>query len=427
MDQETEISVVIPFYNEALNLEAVLQALYDQQTKTESANHHLYEVILVNNNSVDNSVEIINAFAHDHPELKVYVVDEKRAGVAWARKTGMDLAVKRSYERDDQYQINRPFYIFGADADCNLDRSWLIELYNTMQKSKAAIGVCQYYYPKEPFAARPRLWNIVKRILDAREVLFSLMGSFPDGKGFAVLREKYEKIGGIEIFYQLQNGKFVCHLSDDWDFGIRMRAMGEEIVYSQDSKVEINPRRLERALDETIQGFAYGKDGIIVMRDIRPEKKDAISTNDLTEDEANMLYSFAIKDFVPKNIILPLFLTPAFFEKQEVIDFLTPEFAERLAARIDEIKAEMKMTEFSTMHAYKTPCARLYFEFRDELFERMREMISPDIGFAPELPDPLKPIDDKHDMGEFKKFVYFYCEDRESGEMHNYFANGGVF
>lgn len=427
MLKETEMSIVIPFYNEALNLDDVLQTLYDQQNKDGLIDHRRYEIILVNNNSSDHSVDIINSFANAHPDLKIYVVDEKRTGVAWARKTGMDLAAKRSHERDTVFNIERPFYIVGADADCRVDKFWLSELYNTMWQTKAAISVCQYYYPEASFVTRPQLWSVVKRILDAREVLFSLMGSFPDGKGFAVLREKYEKIGGIEIFYQLKNGKFVCHLSDDWDFGIKMRAVGEEIVYSQNSKVEINPRRLDRALDETIQGFAYGKDGIIVMRDIRPKKTEFSPSTDISEEEADRLFSFAIKDFTPKNVILPLFLTPAFFNKKEVIYFLTPDFAKRLAARIVEIKDEMKMIEFSTIHAYKTPCCRLYFEFRDELFSRMREMISPDIGFAPELPLPLKSIAEKNDPEEFKRFVYYYCEDRESGEMHNYFANGGVF
>jgi hypothetical protein len=27
----------------------------------------------------------------------------------------------------------------------------------------------------------------------------------------------------------------------------------------------------------------------------------------------------------------------------------------------------------------------------------------------------------------FREFVRYYCEDRESGEAHNHFGNGGVF
>jgi len=426
MSKETEISIVIPFYNEALNLGTVLKTLYEQTNNGKPLSHKLYEIILVDNNSTDHSIDVIQQFTNLHPDKNIYVVSEQKTGVAWARKTGMDVAAKRSHERDAKFNIKKPFYIFGADADCTVDKNWLYELYLTMQTSKAAIGICKYYYLEKHFQGRPKLWNIIEKIMHARHVVQLLFGGFPDGKGFAVARDKYEKIGGIEIFYQLKGNKFVCHLSDDWDFCIKMRASGEEIVYSPKSKVEINSRRLDGALDETLQGKAYGEDGIIVMRDIRP-KNAGKRDRDLTDQEANLMWDFAIKDFTPKNVILPVFLTPTYLEKMQVREFFTTEFADELIKRIAEIKNEIKMHDFTPIHSYKTPCARLYFEYLDIIFARMRKMINNEIGYPPALPKPLQSIAKNTNTEEFKQFIHFYCEDRESGHMHNYFANGGVF
>jgi hypothetical protein len=162
------------------------------------------------------------------------------------------------------------------------------------------------------------LWDAISRTLRCRHVTWALFGGFPDGKGFAVDRDVHDRIGGIEIFYQLRDGRFVSHLSDDWDFGITVRGSGEEIAYVPRSRVEINPRRVDHTIDEVITGRAYGSDGIIVMRDVRlPTAPAGI---DLTEAEALQAWEFSIKDFTPKNVILPVLLTPSLLDDDAVTE-----------------------------------------------------------------------------------------------------------
>lgn len=252
---------------------------------------------------------------------------------------------------------------------------------------------------------------------------FGLFGGFPDGKGFAVDRDAYEKVGGIEILYQLQDGCLVNHLSDDWDFGILVRNSGEDITYVPASRVQINPRRVNHAIDEVITGRAYGSDGIIVMRDIRVQDATLDREGDLTEDEAQQAWDFSVKDFTPKNTILPVLLTPSLLDNDAVIQFFGPSLAHRLAHRIAEIKNEMRLIDFAAIHSYKTPSYRLYFEFADELFARLRATVGEDIGYPPPLPACLREVPPER----FSEFVRYFCEDRESGEAHNYFGNGGVF
>ncbi|MFD4637021.1 glycosyltransferase [Lentzea sp. NPDC058436] len=415
MGADVRASVVLPVLNEAANIEAVLRSLRDQ----EDVDPGKYEIVLVDNNSTDDTVEIARRFAETSP-VDIHVISEREQGVACARRAGMEFAVRRSRNRKDP---GERFYLLSADADCRVDGRWITELLAVMDEDKAAIGVCDYYYNAEHFVGRPRLWDAIQRTLRCRAVTFSLFGGFPDGKGFAVERDAYEDVGGIEIFYQLQGGRFVNHLSDDWDFGIRVRGSGHDIAYAPKSKVEINPRRVNHAIDEVITGRAYGSDGIIVMRDIRPEAPETAQTADLTEAEALQAWEFSIKDFTPKNAILPVLLTPSFLDEDAVVEFFGDDLAARLGARVAEIKAEMSVVDFVPIHSYKTPTYRLYLEFRDEIFARLRATVGEDIGFPPPLPECFDDVPE----ARFAEFVKYYCEDRESGEAHNYFGNGGVF
>jgi glycosyltransferase involved in cell wall biosynthesis/GT2 family glycosyltransferase len=420
MGAGTRLSVVLPVYNEAANLREVLGTLHDQRDGDAPLDKGTYEVVLVDNNSTDDTVAIARAFAAEHPDLAVHVIREAEQGVSCARRAGMDFAAARSRNRPDTAPGER-FYLVSADADCRVGTHWLSELLAAMETTKAAIGVCDYYYNAGHFTGRPRLWDAIQRTLRCRAVTFSLFGGFPDGKGFAVERDAYERAGGIEIFYQLQDGKFVNHLSDDWDFGIKVASGGDAITYAPRSRVEINPRRVDHAIDEVITGRAYGSGGTIVMRDIRPSSPAAGA--DLTEAEARQAWEFSIKDFTPKNTLLPVLLTPALLEDDAVAGFFGADLAARLGRRIAEIRDEMRVVDFTPIHAYKTPSYRLYFEFADELFACLRRHVGEDIGVPPPLPPCLAGVPAER----FAEFVRYYCEDRESGEAHDYFGNGGVF
>ncbi|NWA24978.1 glycosyltransferase [Pseudomonas gingeri] len=419
------VSVVLPVYNESDRIDSVLASLFNQTTQGDLISQSTYELIIVDNNSTDNSVEKINAFRADNPSLDIHVIRETVQGVSSARKCGMDYASLRSKQRDIRLGVEKKHYIASADADCTVAPDWLHSLIETMIEENGDLGTCNYYYNEASFSKRPNLFNEIQKTLRCREMSFSLFGGFPDGKGFAVERGLYDKVGGIEVFYQLNNGRFVEHLSDDWDFGIRVIAWGGKPVYAHESRIEINSRRVDTILDEVITGNAYGQDGIIIMKDVRPDVEEQTPTlRDTTPVQSQQAWHYSIKDFVPKNIVLPALLNPQILlESQEVRGFFSGPVADRLYQRIHEIKHGSRVIDFKPIHAYKTPVYRLYFEFREEIFGALRRAVGEDIGFPPPLPDcfdVVKPED-------FERFVYYFSEDRESGEAHNYFANGGVF
>ena len=85
MDNRCFISVVLPVYNEAAR-NAVLESILQQRSPGGLFNFDNLEVIMVDNNSTDNSVALIEAFAAQHPQLTIHQLQETVQGVSSARK-----------------------------------------------------------------------------------------------------------------------------------------------------------------------------------------------------------------------------------------------------------------------------------------------------------------------------------------------------
>lgn len=82
------ISVVIPAHNESKNIAACLESLANQTIKAD-------EIILVNNNSTDDTVKI----ASSYPGLKI--INETRKGITYARTAGFNAAKNEIIARID--------------------------------------------------------------------------------------------------------------------------------------------------------------------------------------------------------------------------------------------------------------------------------------------------------------------------------------
>lgn len=114
-------SVVIPCYNEAEYIEATLNSLKKQKTDCK------YEIIVVDNNCTDNTIEIAKRYG-------VRIVSEKIPGVCAARQAGTE---KASGE-----------IIISSDADTIFKKDWLEKIdkvFSSNPKAVAVGGPCRYY------------------------------------------------------------------------------------------------------------------------------------------------------------------------------------------------------------------------------------------------------------------------------------------
>jgi glycosyltransferase involved in cell wall biosynthesis len=82
-----QASVIIPTYNRAKYLPLCLEAVASQRSDPQ-----IFEIIVVDNNSTDNTPEIVQNFSQSHPQLIVRYICEIAQGVSYARNRGVEHA-----------------------------------------------------------------------------------------------------------------------------------------------------------------------------------------------------------------------------------------------------------------------------------------------------------------------------------------------
>ena len=116
-----KISVIIPVYNTEKYLPACLDSLANQTFKD-------FEAIIIDNNSIDKSAEIIEKYTKLYPNFKTY----KRIG-GWAGGA-----------RNEGLKHAKGTYVFFLDSDDTLNADALNILYNTAKKYNADIVNCNF-------------------------------------------------------------------------------------------------------------------------------------------------------------------------------------------------------------------------------------------------------------------------------------------
>ena len=128
------VSVVIPVYNAKRYLEACIQSLEDQSLKS-------FELICVDDGSMDGSAELLGTLARQYENLRV--LSQKHAGVSAARNAGIEDAVGT--------------YLLFVDADDTVDRQ-LLEL--AVQRADACsadmtiFGFDEFYGKSDTYVPR---------------------------------------------------------------------------------------------------------------------------------------------------------------------------------------------------------------------------------------------------------------------------------
>lgn len=114
----SKVSIIIPSYNHALFLKDRLDTILNQTFKN-------WEAIIIDDQSTDNSVEIITDFLKSYPEFKVkhFIVNDKNSGSGYnSWKKGIELAETE--------------YIWIAETDDYSELSFLEELVGILDQNK---------------------------------------------------------------------------------------------------------------------------------------------------------------------------------------------------------------------------------------------------------------------------------------------------
>jgi glycosyltransferase involved in cell wall biosynthesis len=203
-----KISIVIPVYNEAQNLDACLRAIARQTTAP-------YEVIVVDNNCTDGSLAVAQTFPF------VTVITERRQGIVHARDRG--------------YNAARGDVIARIDADSLLPKDWLEHIArfyaDPEHQNQAFSGGAVFYNVRLPGAVA-WLYNFLafdlNRWLIGHPTLW--------GSNMALTRRQWQ---AVKTTVCRQNG-----LHEDLDLAIHLNEHGFGIFYDRRLRVAANLKRV---------------------------------------------------------------------------------------------------------------------------------------------------------------------------------------
>lgn len=144
---ELKTIVVIPVKDEEEYIYKTLLAFAKQVDAAGAAlNVNEFELLILANNCSDRSVQIIQDFQQQHPQLPVYLeeieLEEYQANIGFVRKILMDAAYQRLCQ-------NGGGIIFTTDADTEVAPNWIAQTQLEIEQGADAVGGRIFLYPHE--------------------------------------------------------------------------------------------------------------------------------------------------------------------------------------------------------------------------------------------------------------------------------------
>ena len=132
-DSETDFSILVPFRNEEKGLPRLLKSI-------NSLDYHpdRFEIILIDDDSNDESLNIIQLFKEQHPELNIVLIS----------KTGNSSSPKKE-ALNQGIELAAHKWIITTDADCIVPKNWLNAFDNFIRQESPKMIVAPVSYEAE--------------------------------------------------------------------------------------------------------------------------------------------------------------------------------------------------------------------------------------------------------------------------------------
>ncbi|MGH8071010.1 MAG: glycosyltransferase family 2 protein [Candidatus Entotheonellia bacterium] len=245
------VSVIVCTHNRAYRLEQTLKSLQEMIVPVGLP----WEIIIVDNNSSDNTKEVIDNFINKF-DLNVKYVVERHQGLSYARNMGVQEASGT--------------IIAFTDDDCIVDRHWVTSISKEFHsdESIAGIGGRVELYNKMDRPVSIRVYG-GKMILSSIDRLFNLI----IGCNMAFARPVFDEIGVFDTDFGAGT-RFAS--TEDIDFLYRTYKKGLKIIYSPEVLVYHNHgRRSDEQIKALYKGYAIGR-GAFYCKHILMADKDVL-------------------------------------------------------------------------------------------------------------------------------------------------------
>lgn len=197
-----KISIIVPVYNMEKYLEKCLDSLVNQTLKE-------IEIIVINDGSKDNSINILKQYAKKYKNIKIY--DHDNQGISKTRNFGIEKA--------------KGEYIAFIDSDDYVDTRMFEVMYERAKKDNLDIVVCDYYNYYENrnkiekfkivdfkdttisenksliFQINPSPWNKIykKELFEVKKYRFPIGIKYEDLGYIPILLTEANRIGKVNI------------------------------------------------------------------------------------------------------------------------------------------------------------------------------------------------------------------------------------
>lgn len=231
MGADAPVSVVIPCRNCGDTLDEQLRALVEQDWPAG------YEVLVVDNQSTDNTAAVVARWAETHPQVRLVQADSQ-AGLNYARNVGFEHAI---------YDC-----LLVCDGDDIVSAGWLGKMAAAIQEHAFVTGPLELYRLNPPWLAESR-----GPTLDGPATFY---GVFPyaSGGNMGLRRDVWSSLG-----------RFDANVSgvEDVEFSLRAWRAGIPLHFARGAAVHYRYR--ERARDLWRQGKAYGAGRPLIVKHMR--------------------------------------------------------------------------------------------------------------------------------------------------------------
>lgn len=327
------ISIVIPAYNEEKFLPSLLANLNFQSYKN-------FEVIVVDNNSNDSTLEISKRFQSkvSYPLLNL---TESKPGPGYARKKGMDEILMRMQQHD--YQNYSKHILVIADADIIPPINWLERILKNFQiiPSGALAGT---HGADEKIDSTIEKQLGIKNFFNKIPAIIEYLTSNQIGKikmsgsNSAFEIEAYASAEGIQQPFDYKNNRI--GLKEVPQLGERIREAGYPIL-PMNTRVISNKRRqlLELTKNESMY-FPSGYDNKSRFFSVREDENSLlkIALIDITKEKWIAYQKKALEVVFSNFIFKPLFINQ--IEVNSLWKILSEQNLERLNSELNShIKA----------------------------------------------------------------------------------------
>jgi glycosyltransferase involved in cell wall biosynthesis len=216
------ISVVICSYNRADYIINAIDSLYKQTFSKDR-----FEVFVVDNNSIDNTGELVTDYIKKHQDFNINYLNESRQGASFARNTGA------AYSKGK--------LLCFMDDDAIAEKNYLQRIADFFEQHKDSVGlggrIIPRYIPAKPAWMSHFVSSLVGNFDYSPHITEFKPGKYPLESNMIVQKDAFDAIGGFNT--ELPGVKGTLRIGGEGkDFFLRLQEGGNKIFYDPHVIVE---------------------------------------------------------------------------------------------------------------------------------------------------------------------------------------------